>query len=102
MIVIITKFLYMKLDRNFVKSLKPALSKILPHGQIKAVAEKTGFTPLTARNAINGASTNEEIIEESLKTILQLDGDIESILSQVPFDLIMKWKKELEPHTTEA
>lgn len=90
----------MKLDRNFVKSLQPALSKILPHGQIKAVAEKTGFTPLTARNAINGASTNEEIIEESLKAIIQLDGDIENILAQVPPELLLKLRKELQRQTS--
>ncbi|MCF8245516.1 MAG: hypothetical protein K9J37_13575 [Saprospiraceae bacterium] len=92
----------MKLDRSFVKSLRPALSKILPHGQIKAVAEKTGFTPLTARNAINGASTNEEIIVESLKSIIRLDGDIQSMLSQVPSDLVLKWRDELKPHPTGA
>jgi predicted transcriptional regulator len=83
----------MQLDRNFVKTLSPPLSSMLQHGHITAIAEELEKTPLTIRNAIHGASTNEKAVEEALRIILQLDGDIEQFLKQLPPELIERLRK---------
>ncbi|MCB0518924.1 MAG: hypothetical protein KDD27_08300 [Saprospiraceae bacterium] len=85
----------MQLDRNFVKSLSPALADVLPHGGIKAIADKIGCISLTARHAIHGASTNETVVKEALKSILQLNGNIEAILEKVPRQTLEKLREEL-------
>lgn len=75
------------LDKSFVKSLTPPLSEVVPHGAAVTIAKKVNKTELTVRNAINGASTNEEVIREAIIIIMKKMVDMESVVSQLPENL---------------
>jgi len=85
----------MQLDRNFVKALNPPLSAMLQHGHITEIAESLGKNPLTIRNAIHGASTNEKAIEAALKAIIVLDCGIGQFLQQFPPELIERLRSQV-------
>ncbi len=85
----------MHLDRNFVKNLSPSLAGLLPHGGIKTIAEKVGCQPLTARNAVHGASTNELVVKEALKALLLLDIGIRAVFEKIPMADIEKLREEV-------
>lgn len=78
----------MKLDRNFVRSLTPPLSDILPHGSMKEIASEVGKGELTARNAIHGASSNPEVIRAAIKRVIREGERIEQFLTQLPEEVM--------------
>lgn len=80
----------MQLDRTFVRQLNPPLSDVLPHGAAIKIADAIGKSPLTVRNAINGASTNEQVIEMAITIIMKKVDEMGMVIAQFPSATIDK------------
>ncbi len=78
----------MQLDKNFVRNLNPSIADRLRHGDLLKIAQSTGYTPLTIRNAVNGASTNEAAVREAIRTILEDAKRTGDFLEQIPPEVI--------------
>lgn len=78
----------MHLDKEFVRNLNPAISDRLRHGDLQRIAETVGLTPLSVRNAVNGATTNEQVIKEAIRLIVQDSHLTDEFLEQLPQALL--------------
>lgn len=61
----LSKLEYMNLNREE----QLALKKILPHGGIKLIAEKTGLSYRSVQHVLNGKYKNEKVIEAAIEVI---------------------------------
>ena len=74
----------MQLDKNFVRSLNPSISDRLRHGDLQCLATEIGLTPLSVRNAVNGASTNSSVISAAIRLIAKDGKRTDEFLEQIP------------------
>lgn len=80
----------MQLDKNFVRTLNPSIASRLRHGDLNIIAARVGLTSLSVRNAVHGATTNEEVIKAAIQVIAEDCKKTEEFLGRIPQDLLAK------------
>lgn len=78
----------MLLDKNFVRNLNPSIAGRLRHGDLLKIAKKTGITPLSVRNAVNGATNNGTAVKEAIRLIIEDSKLTVDFIDQIPGEVI--------------